>query len=221
MIMIIYRCCILRDICRRCPRLFPSDTTGTNHCLAGARTAQVELAALGGLQHLHDHVAHRLELRLALHRVAGLALEQQQRRVLGGHAVQQPQRELVRHLLVLQGVCQPHGTPHLDGSRSAGQQQVLAAVQDEAPRDGILLLSPRDLTGPVRHDLLFDLLTQTFPQQLLCEVWICRQTHDAAHQVGSAQCNEERDPGTHSMPDQYQFLLWSSCGFALIQYRVN
>ena len=43
--------------------------------LAGSRAAQVELPGLAGLQHLGDHVAHRLELLLALHQVRRGALQ--------------------------------------------------------------------------------------------------------------------------------------------------
>ena len=42
---------------------------------AGAWASQVELPGLAGLQHFGDHVAHRLELLLALHHVRRRALQ--------------------------------------------------------------------------------------------------------------------------------------------------
>ena len=42
---------------------------------SGSWAAQVELSGHAGLQHLGDHVAHRLELLLALHHVRRSALQ--------------------------------------------------------------------------------------------------------------------------------------------------
>ena len=85
---------------------------------------------------------------------------------------------------------------------AAGQQKVLPSVQDEFLGDGVLLRSPGDLCGARGHDLLLDVLAQGRPQQLLGEVRVGGETHDAGHQVRATQSDEEGDPRAHSVPDQ-------------------
>eukprot|EP00968_Pinguiococcus_pyrenoidosus_P004062 scaffold268_cov236-Pinguiococcus_pyrenoidosus.AAC.5 len=147
------------------------------------------------LHHFAHGLAHSLEVVLRVQEVRAV-LDERDGHVRRRRQVCDAEDGLGWHLRVRHSVDQADGTVH-DELLGATQQEVVAAVLDETPADGVLRVSPRDLVDAVVHDLLLGLFAELLPQQVFREVGIGGEAHQARHKVRSPLRHQQHDPASH------------------------